>query len=388
MQSAQAEFDDTKSQLKSARADLSAAQKALAPLQSRVDDAEANVRAIESKFDGSLASASDVQAARSARDAAQSTLKSRDDKARKRAKANPDLRNQTRHPRARPGRGQTRQPRRQRRRARRRKRNPRRPLRHRAPAMRTRCRLKRRRSWCKTRSPKAAPPTREADRLRALVDAYQTQAQKSNQRITNATENLQEAQRKSQQQMVQTVPRVRFTAGRAPADGTVVWIATLAREVGAGPVGVWPVERPEVSGALRRPAPAAGKTPASAKSWARLWRRPRRSRPATPAVKAPSADDAGSPPMPVLVAPAPNANANAAPNADAAPVVAPTPELDASNAVQQGAKPVKVRLTRIAPPERATDAAIIEGELVSDAAAAGRITACWRRCPTATRPKF
>ena len=353
VQSAQAEFDETRAQLKSARADLSAAQKALAPLQGRVDDAEANVRAIESKWDGSLASASDVQAARSTRDAAQSTLKSATAKLESAQKQIPTLETKLAA----------------RERALDDAKRASRAANAAAPAVEE-----------EPATPEPAPrasnanamsieeasklvqdalaesraAAREADRLRALVDAYQTQAQKSNQRITNATENLQEAQRKSQQQMVQTVPRVRFTEARAPADGTVVWIATLAREVGPGQ-SVFGLSSGQKYQARFEDRSGGWKNARVGQVVSALVAPPAPLAPATPAVKAPSADDAGSPPMPVLVSPAPNADAGAAPANDAAPV-APTPELDASNAVQQGARPVKVRLTRIAPPERATDA--------------------------------
>ena len=216
--------------------------------------------------------------------------------------------------------------------------------------------------------------------MRTLVDAYQAQAQKSNQRITSATQKLEQAQQQSQARVVQAVPRVRFTAARAPASGTVVWIATLAREVGPGQsvfgmssgqkyqarfedrTGGWKNARvgQVVQALLAPPAPVA------------------------PVVKAPSADDAGSPPkpMPVLVSPA--APALAAP----APIATPAPELDASNAAQQGATPVRVRLTRIAPPERAGDAAVLEGELVSQGAAAGPEYRLLASLPNRTAPQI
>ena len=363
---AQGAFDDTKAQLKTARADLSAAQKSLAPLQSKVDDAQANVKTIEGKFDGSLASASDVQAARSARDNAKSTLKSASDRLESSQKAIPSLEKQ---------------------------------LATRESALDDARRAERAANAAASSAPdepaETTPPapapsadgnamsveeaskmvtgalaesraaTREADRLRALIDAYQTQAQKSNQRIASATQNLENAQQHSQAQMVQSVPRVRFTEASAPSSGVVVWIATLAREVGAGQsvFGMssgktyrarfedrsdgWKNARVgQVVSALLAPpaAPAASAAPA----------------------KAPSANDAGSPPMPVLISPAPN---KAAP-AVAAVAATPTPELDAGNAAQQGAVPVKVRLTRIAPPERAGEPAILEGALVTPSSAA------------------
>lgn len=366
-QAAQSAFDDTKAQLKTARADLSAAQKALAPLQSKVDDTQTNVKVIEGKFDGSLASASDVQAARSARDNAKGTLKSASDRLESAQKAIPNLEKQlSTRERAledakRAGRAAI----------------------DNAPAAQD----------DETDDAPAAPSsgaamsveqaaklvddalaesraaTREAERLRKQIDSYQTQAQKSNNRIASATEKLENAQQRSQSQIVASVPRVRFTAARAPEGGVVVWIARLAREVGAGQsvfgmssgktyrarfedrTGNWRSARVgQVVSALLAP-PAAPAPPAAT-------------------AKAPSGDDAGSPPMPVLVLPAPDA---ATPDvaAVAAPAATATPELDANNAAQQGAVPVKVRLTRIAPPERAGEPAILEGELVSQSSAAG-----------------
>ena len=366
---AQASFDSTKSQLDSARADVSASQKSLAPLQSKLDDAQKNVTTIEGKFDGSLASASDVQAARSARDNAKSTLKSATSRLETAQKQIPELEKQL------------------------------------ATRERAADNARRAERAIVASVPAEAPPedaatarsgggdstmsveaasklvqdaleesraaTREADRLRSQVDLYQAQAQKSNQRITSATRELQTAQQDSQATMVQRMPRVRFTAARAPASGVVVWIASLAREVGAGQsvfgmssgktyqarfqdrTGGWKNARigQVVNALLAPPAPVAPivTTPTVT----------------PPLAKVPSASDAGSPPMPVLVSPAPAT--------DAAPAIAatPTPELSGANAAQQGATPVKVRLTRIAPPEKPGDPAILEGELVGDNKAAG-----------------
>ena len=357
---AQASFNDVKAQLDGARADLSAAQKALAPLQSKLDDAEKNVTAVEAKWDGSLASASDVNAARSARDNARGTLKSATSRLETAQKQIPVLEKQL-------------------------------AARERAAddARRIERQLVANAPTIAADSPSPAPvtggtgaisleeatkmvnealaesraATREADRLRALVDEYQGQAQKSNRRIASATEQLQQAQQDSQSQMVQSVPRVRFTAATAPAAGVVVWIASLAREVGRGQsvfgmssgkayqarfedrTGNWKNARvgQVVNALMAPPAPAVAPV-------------------ASATVAAPSASDAGSPPMPVLVKPVDGAP-------DAAPVAAP--ELDAENALQQGARPVKVRLTRIAPPENAGEPAILEGELVGDKSAAG-----------------
>ena len=375
---AQSAYDDTKSQLNSARGDLSSAQKALAPLQSKVDDAQANVKTIEGKFDGSLASASDVQAARSARDNAKSTLKSASNKLESAQKSIPDLESKL----------ATRE------RALEDAKRANRAAIANAPAA----------SDNATDDAPATPATdgamsveqasklvddalaesraatKEADRLRSQINSYQAQAQQSNQRIASATQNLESAQEHSQSQMVQSVPRVRFTAANAPASGVVVWIATLAREVGRGQsvfgmssgktyrarfedrTGNWKNARVgQVVNALLAPPAAPVAVPVVA-------------------TKTPAKNDAGSPPMPVLVSPAataatskakaPAANSNASGVAAAPPAATPTPELDASNAAGQGATPVKVRLTRIAPPERAGEPAILEGELISQSSAA------------------
>ncbi len=354
-QGAQSAFYDTKAQLKTARADLSAAQKALAPLQSKVEDTQANVKVIEGKFDGSMASASDVQAARSARDNAKSTLKSASDRLEGAQKAIPTLEKQ---------------------------------LATRERALEDAKRIERASAAAPAdqdeadNAPAPAAPsgnttsvedaakmvtdalaesraaTREADRLRALADSYQSQAQKSNQRITNATETLQNAQQQSQSQMVQSVPRVRFTAATAPAGGIVVWIATLAREVGAGQ-SVFGMSSGKAYQARFEDRTDGWKNARVGQVVSALV-----APPAAPVAtaNAPSANDAGSPPMPVLVSPAPDAAVSA---------TTPTPELDPNNAAEQGATPVKVRITRIAPPERAGEPAILEGELISQSSAAG-----------------
>ncbi len=382
---AQAAYDETQGQLSAARTDLSAAQKALAPLQSKLDEAQASVKTVEGKYDGSLASGSDVQAARSLRDNAKSTLKSATDRLQSAQQAIPTLetklaaRERTLEDAKRAGRAaianantsasaapdeQTEQ-------------TPA-PV---AAGAQGAMSVEQATKMADDALAESRAATREADRLRKLIDTYQTQAQKSNQRIANATENLQNAQQNSQQNMVQSVPRVRFTAATAPASGVVVWIATLAREVGPGQsvFGLasgqtyrarfedrtqnWKNARVgQVVNALLAP-PAAVATPAAIAA-------------------TPSANDAGSPPLPMLVAPAAGTNAptpatsqpgspNVAGIAGAAPAATPTPELDGNNAAQQGAVPVKVRLTRIAPPEGAGQAAILEGELVSGSGAAG-----------------
>ena len=365
---AQTSFDGIKAQLDSARADVSASQKSLAPLQSRLDDAQKNVTTIEGKFDGSLASASDVQAARSARDSAKSTLKSATTRLETAQKQIPILEKQLAA----------------RERAVDDARRAERAIIASAPAdaptedapapgsERTEnagndsMSVEAASKLVQDALAESRAATREADRLRAQVDLYQAQAQKSNQRITSATRELQTAQQDSQATMVQRVPRVRFTAATAPANGVVVWIASLAREVGAGQsvfgmssgktyrarfedrTGDWKKARvgQVVNALLAPPATQAPTAPAAITA---------------PAAQTPSASDAGSPPMPMLVSPAPAAK----------PVSMPTPELSGDNALQQGATPVKVRLTRIAPPEKPGDPAILEGELVGESKAAG-----------------
>lgn len=361
---AEASFDGTKSQLDGARSDVSASQKSLAPLQSRLDDAQKNVTTIEGKFDGSLASASDVQAARSARDSAKSTLKSATSRLETAQKQIPDLEKQlaTRERAADnarraeraitasvPAEAPTEDA----------------PVPRSGGAGDSAMSVEAASKLVQDALDESRAATREADRLRSQVDLYQSQAQKSNQRITSTTKELQTAQQDSQATMVQRMPRVRFTATKAPASGVVVWIASLAREVGAGQsvfgmssgktyqarfedrTGGWKNARVGqiVNALLAPPAPVAPTVTA-------------------PLAKAPAASDAGSPPMPVLVSPAPAMDAPAT-------VATPTPELSGANAAEQGATPVKVRLTRIAPPENPGDPAILEGELVGDNKAAG-----------------
>ena len=380
---AQANYSQTKTLLDNTRADLSASQKALAPLQSKLDDAQKNVTAVEAKFDGSLASASDVQAARSARDNAKGTLKSATTRLETAQKQIPVLEKQLA---ARERAAED---------ARRTERTlvaaapdaP--PSADDAPATapdKNAMSVEEAAKLVDDALAESRAATREADRLRAQVDAYQAQAQKSNQRITQATQQLQNAQQKSQDQMVQAVPRVHFTAATAPANGVVVWIATLAREVGAGQsvfglasgkkyqarfedkTGNWKNARVgQVINALLAP-PAPATTPAVAAS-------------AAPVVK-PSASAAGSPPMPVLVSPAPTNSPAIAANVTATP----TPELTPGNAAQQGATPVKVRLTRIAPPETPGQPAILEGELIGQNNAAGANYRLLASLPDANAP--
>ena len=371
---AQSGYDDTKAQLKTARDDLSAAQQALTPLQSKLDEAQANVKTVEGKWDGSLASASDVQAARSARDNAKGTLKSattRIETAQKqipvlekqlasRERAAEDARRAERATIAAAPAEDANAPK-----------SGARPSKGADGAISLAEASKR----VNDALAESRAASREADRLRAQVDLYQSQAQKSNQRIASATEQLQSAQSQSQSQMVQNVPRVRFTAANAPASGVVVWIATLAREVGSGQsvfgmssgkkyrarfedrTDGWKNARVgQVVDALMAP-PAMPQMPAISVA------------PATLASPADSANAAGSPPMPMLVAPAPDKSANGASGAGGVAGVAQAPPLEFGNVREQGARPVKVRLTRIAPPEAAGGPAILEGELVADGAA-------------------
>lgn len=363
---AQASFSDTKAKLDAARSDLSSAQKALAPLQSKLDEAQANVKAIEAKFDGSLASASDVQAARSARDNAKGTLKSATSRLETAQKQIPALEKQlvTKERAADAARnaeaklpamvgGEE--------------------IEVEAPAPRppstNTVSVEEATKMVSTALAESRAATREADRLRAQVDAYQAQAQKSNQRITRATENLQQEQQRAQSRVVQSVPRVRFTAASAPASGVVVWIATLAREVGAGQ-SVFGMSSGKSYQARFEDRTDGWKNARVGQVVNALLAPPAPVAPATvtpPAATAPSADDAGSPPMPVLVSPGNPAGGAPAGGAAAGgvPAATPAPELTMENASELGATAVKVRLTRIAPPENAGGAAILEGELVS-----------------------
>lgn len=368
---AQSGFDSTKAQLDGARADLSAAQKSLAPLQSKLDDAQKNVTSIEAKFDGSLVSGSDVQAARSARDSAKSTLKAATSRLESAQKQIPTLERQlsSRESDAEDAK------------------RAERAISAAAPAddnttdapapvavvsgKTGAMSVENATQKVDAALAESRAATREADRLHALVDLYQAKAQRSNQRITTATEQLKNAQQTSQTRMVQAVPRVRFTAATAPASGVIVWIASLAREVGAGQsvfgmssgkkyqarfedrTGGWKNARVGqiVNALLAPPAPAAALASAP-----------------DSAVQAPSKGQAGSPPMPVLVSPAPAITSGAVQSIAAS---APSAELSGNNAAAQGAIPVKVRLTRIAPPERAGEPAVLEGELVGGAQTAG-----------------
>ncbi|PQV65281.1 hypothetical protein B1R32_10119 [Abditibacterium utsteinense] len=72
--------------------------------------------------------------------------------------------------------------------------------------------------------------SRDAERIHAQIEGYQSQVTNSQSRVESATQNLVSAQQK----VLDSVPRPRFTASYAPADGVVMWISRLAREVGAG----------------------------------------------------------------------------------------------------------------------------------------------------------
>lgn len=72
--------------------------------------------------------------------------------------------------------------------------------------------------------------SRDAERIHADIEGYQSQVTRSNSRIEAATQDLAQAQ----QRVMDSVPRPRFTSAYAPASGIVTWISRLAREVGAG----------------------------------------------------------------------------------------------------------------------------------------------------------
>ena len=72
--------------------------------------------------------------------------------------------------------------------------------------------------------------SRDAERIHAQIEGYQNQVTSSRSRVESATQDLVSAQQK----VLDSAPRPRFTASYAPADGVVMWISRLAREVGAG----------------------------------------------------------------------------------------------------------------------------------------------------------
>ncbi len=72
--------------------------------------------------------------------------------------------------------------------------------------------------------------SRDAERIHSEIEAYQGQVTRSKTRIDAATQNLAAAQ----QQVMDSVPRPRFSASYAPSSGIVTWISRLAREVNQG----------------------------------------------------------------------------------------------------------------------------------------------------------
>lgn len=72
--------------------------------------------------------------------------------------------------------------------------------------------------------------SRNAERIRASIDAYQQRVTTSRTEIETTSRNLASAQQK----VLDSVPRARFTTAVAPADGVVTWVSRLAREVGRG----------------------------------------------------------------------------------------------------------------------------------------------------------
>lgn len=363
---AQRQVAGTIGKLAQARADLSGAQKSLPALQSKVDDAAKNASDIETKFDGSLTNAADLQAARVAQSNARNTLKVATARADTAQKAIPDLEKQLAQRQSAvdaaratqtklaandlaqddaPAPAQTGAPRGA----------PR-------PALSIEAAVK----GANDALAESRAAAREVDRMHALVAQYQAQAQSSNAQIESATKVLETAQTAP----LVTVPQVRFTAANAPAAGVVVWVARLAREVGAGQSVFG------LSSGKKFVARFEDKTD--------NWKNARVGQtvsaliaPPAPKAEAPSVPNSQAKAMPALVAPS---QAVAPPKAVAplqtgviVPVAAPTPSpiLSAATAGELGATPVSVKLTRIAPPERAGEAAIIEGEIVGGASNAG-----------------
>lgn len=346
---AQARFDSTKSQLDAARAEQKAAQKSIAALQSKADEAAKNVATVETKFDGSLASAADVQAARSMFKNAQDTLKSATSRIEGAGKQIPELEKQlAQRERAAdaardaqsqlpatvrgdaPGRNQSS-----------------------GGAVSIESAVKE----ANAALAESRAATKEADRLHALVDLYQEQAQRSNTRIETATRTLEN----TQNQVMQSVPRVRFSEARAPASGVVVWVASLAREVGAGQ-SVFGLSSGKRFAARFEDRSGNWKKARVGQTVSALIAPPAMSSATKPSASA-NAPATNGKPMPVEV-PAPGV---AAPPATSAPK--PT-ILTAQTASALNAVAVSVKLTRIAPPETPGQPAILEGEVLPGAGAA------------------
>lgn len=72
--------------------------------------------------------------------------------------------------------------------------------------------------------------SRNAERIHAEIESYQSVVTNSQTRVQAATQDLAQAQQK----VMDSVPRPRFTTCYAPSSGIVTWISRLAREVSAG----------------------------------------------------------------------------------------------------------------------------------------------------------
>ena len=401
----QRQLADTIDQLATARTDASGAQKSLAALQSKLDEATKTEAAISDKFDGSEASAAEVQAARVALSNARDTLKVAAARSESAQKQIPVLEKQLVARRAAAD-------------------SARAALTQIAPTIpapdagSSGAGLPDAKDEAAPGAPDGAAPrpalsieaavgqandalsesraaSREAERLHALVEQYQQQAQSSNAQIESATKVLEAAQSGP----LPSVPPVRFTDARAPASGVVVWISSLAREVGAGQSvfglssgkkfvarfedksGNWKNARVGqiVSALVAPPAPETGAATAPGSSpQGAMPVEVKPTKPAnTPPANAPSANtppaNAPSANMSAANAPsvgAPSANGSAANALTAGAPSANASVLSAQTAGALGARPVSVKLTRIAPPERAGDFAVLEGEIVGGASAA------------------
>ena len=351
---AQSELESTKSQLARARADLSAAQKSLAPLQAKVSDAQKSATTIEGKFDGGEGSMADIQVARNTLAEAKSTLDSATKRVETLLGQVPPLEKQlvVKSSAAESARqieaalaaktpGDTEAP----------------ATSPQAPAISLDDAAKQ----VSAAVAESRAAAKEADRLRALVTQYQGQATNTNERVATATQTLQNVP------VVSTapVPRVRFTEATAPASGIVVWIATLAREVGAGQ---------SVFG-LSSGHRFIARFEDRSDSWkdARVGQ-------TVSALLAPPAPALQAATSGAAPADAPPSSATATTATNATPMAERPAPITAANSTE-----VSVRLTRIAPPERAGQPAILEGEIAPGAGATAGPN--WRLLASLPDPK-
>jgi hypothetical protein len=166
--------------------------------------------------------------------------------------------------------------------------------------------------------------SREAEKLHSEVESYQRQVSNSNARIASTTEDLQSAQ----QRVLDSVPRARFTAAVAPAEGIVTWVSRLAREVGAGQ-SIFGIARGDKMGARFEDK-------------GDLWR----------SVK----------PGSILPAVASNATVKSATSGSSA-TSTPSSSPPSSSAPSALSSPVEIRVTEVQPPQNPGDAAVVNGEI-------------------------